>query len=100
MELFREEMERRKGPNWGKITFERMLRREEENRSGKSLTPRPRRRVLDALETHLVVSGPLDGSKAVAELTVDEQCTFFSSYPQCEKLILRVRFMRSFRLSL
>jgi len=83
MEMHREEYNLRKGPNWGEILYQNLKSRENE-----AVKP-PRPNILKMVLAHPVVSGPLDGSSALSNLTEDEQCTFFAQYPNCKSLVLQ-----------
>ena len=89
MELARADALAKKGINWGKLTFEHLRRKEEELRSGNVLYLSARKRVQEALESNLVISGTLDGSTVLSDLSIDDQCSFFMNYPKCENLILQ-----------
>lgn len=95
MELFRDEYMRRLGPNWGKLTFDRMKTREEleknESKKVKKL-PNP---VLKALKSyHSPSQGTNEGvwncSSLIAEMSEDDLCLFFNqSSILCSHLILQ-----------
>ncbi len=91
MELFREEYELKKPKNWGKITFQNIQRRTEELNliSGDSKVLSVKPSVRQALEAHIVVSGPLNATDVLESLTEQEQCDFFSSFDKCTCLTLQ-----------
>jgi len=86
MELQREEWRLNQPPNYGEKLFQSFEKRKLE----KDLPPRPPKpRVLDHLQLQPTVTGPLDATRALLELTQEEQCEFFSHYPKVKKLVMR-----------
>jgi len=86
MELQREEWKLNQPPNYGEKLYQSFEKRKLE----KDLPPRPPKpRVLDHLQLQPTVTGPLDATRAILELTQEEQCEFFSHYPKVKKLIMR-----------
>lgn len=105
-ELARAERELNKPINWGQRTFYNLLERygtpepsfslnktktlNNKNNNRKTIpTLAPPKRVQEALEKNPTISGPLNGSEVLNELTEIEQCDFFSRFPECEILILQ-----------
>ena len=75
----------RKPKNYGLEQFRNLKRRE-----GQVPQERPPKPVVfDHLQLQPTVTGPLDASRAIKELTEEEQCEFFSHYPKCKSLIMR-----------
>lgn len=88
MELFRQEYELNLPRNWGQVTFDRLKRREEDlSKSSKNTLAKPLR-VQSAIEAHPTITGPLDASSTLHDLTEDEQCMFFTAFPKCKSLLL------------
>ena len=87
MELHREEYNLRKPPNWGEILYQNLKTRAKET-AEKGVKP-PRPNILKLIASQPVVVGPLDGTAALDKLNEDEQCSFFSQYPDCKSLILK-----------
>lgn len=85
MELARQEAKMRKPKNYGELQFKSLRRREHE--PPRERPPKPA--VFDHLQLQPTVTGPLDATRAVFELTEEEQCEFFTHYPKCKCLILR-----------
>lgn len=85
MELARQEAKSRKGKNYGQEQFRNLKRRE--NEPPQERPPKPA--VFDHLQLQPTVTGPLDATRAMAELTEEEQCEFFTHYPKCKSLIMR-----------
>ena len=74
---------------WGVKTYQNIKKKEDDIKAGKSVTLAPRKTVREFLEAHLVITGPLDATNALFELSIEDQCSFFSSFPRCETLLLR-----------
>jgi hypothetical protein len=94
MELARQERELRKPINWGARTYWSLKKRAEEleedasKSTSRSVNLNINPKVRAALEGHSVLSGPLDASNVLSQLSEEELCHFFSHFPQCECLIL------------
>lgn len=92
MELFRDELALRQGPNWGKITFERLQARERAEKLGQIDKTLPVK-VVKAVDEHFDSAEddnlPLDATEVIQTLNDDEQCYFFSQYNTCTHLIIR-----------
>ena len=84
MELSRAEFKLKQPPNYGERLFQRFEKQKHE--LPQERPPKPR--VLDHMQLQPTVTGPLDGSRAIQELTQEEQCEFFAHYARCKKLIL------------
>ncbi len=91
MELSRQERLLAKPKNWGAITFQNIHKREQEIAKGINTTKifPLESKVRKALESHPTVHGPLDATDVLETLSEDEQCSFFSEYPELEILTLR-----------
>jgi hypothetical protein len=91
MELARADALAKKGINWGKLTFEHILKKNEDLKKKDTVYLGNTDRVQSALRDNLLVSlsDAVDGSAVLTDLDVDDQCAFFSSYPTCKILILR-----------
>lgn len=102
MELARDYARAKKGINWGKLTFEHLKKKSDarkncnsnnntsNNYSNNSIVTysSTKDNVRNALEDNPLIS-ELNGTKILTELSIDDQCTFFSNYIKCEKLILQ-----------
>lgn len=89
MELARADALAKKGINWGRLTFEHLRRNDEASLTGKAAYFSTTRSVKDALEANILTAGVLNGSGVLSDLSVEDQCSFFSCYPKCEKLVLQ-----------
>ena len=78
-----------KAKQHGVTTFWNIKKKEDDLKAGKHIPLASRKRVQEFLEQNLVITGPLNGSKALVELNVEDQCKFFEKFPQCETLILQ-----------
>jgi hypothetical protein len=89
-ELARYEFELNKPTNWGEHTYKVLKQREEEHGSilSHTLAP-PRNSVRAALEAHPVVSGPLDASDIINQLSEEDLLDFFARYTKLRVLYLR-----------
>ena len=75
--------------SWGITTYNNIKKKSDEIQSGKYIPLAPKKNVRDFLSSHLIITGPLNGTRAVFELNVEDQCKFFERFPNCEKLILQ-----------
>lgn len=89
MELFRQEYELSRPKKWGEITYKKLKQREEDLKKNADKPKFIRDRIRSALESHPVVSGPLDATELMRQLSPEEQCDFFSRYENCTQLILK-----------
>jgi hypothetical protein len=85
MELARQEFKLKQPPNYGEKLYVSLEKRK--NDPPQERPPKPR--VLDHMQLQPTVTGPLDASRAVLELSQEEQCEFFSHYARVKKLIIR-----------
>ena len=74
---------------WGVTTFWNIKKKEDELKAGKFIPLSSKKRVQEFLESHLVITGPLNATKVIFELNVEDQCKFFEKFPLCETLILQ-----------
>ena len=86
MELARQEFKMGQKPNYGEKLYQSFKKRDAEPQFDKR-PPKPR--VFDHLQLQPVVSGTLDGTRAIQELSEEEQCEFFSHYKKVKGLIIR-----------
>jgi hypothetical protein len=85
MELLRAERKLNEKPNYGAIFFKKTL--ELANAPPKAIAPS--NQVLEYLESHATIRGPLDASDVIRDLCFDDQVEFFSRYNNCESLAMR-----------
>ena len=85
MELSRAEWKLAQPPNYGEKLYQSLEKRKNEP----PLERPPKPRVLDHLILQPTVRGSLDASRAIIELTQEEQCEFFSHYTKAKCLIMR-----------
>jgi hypothetical protein len=89
MELAKYERLLNQPRNWGAKTFNNLKERYGAHDEIKRIPLAPKKLVRRALVDNPIISGPLDGSKVLQELSESEQCDFFCRYPKCQHLILR-----------
>ena len=92
MELARADAIAKKGINWGKLTFEHLLKKDDYRRgvaADKASQFSEKEPLRDKFESNLKAVTELDGGKELLNLSIEDQCKFFSSYPNCKKLIIR-----------
>jgi hypothetical protein len=85
MELLRAERKLNEKPNYGAIFFKKTL----ELAQAPPKVLAPSNQVLEYLESHATIRGPLDASDVIRDLCFDDQVDFFSRYTNCESLALR-----------
>ena len=92
MELARADAMAKKGINWGKLTFEHLLKKDAHRReiaADKASLFSDKEPHRDEFESNLKAVTELDGGKELLNLSIEDQCKYFSSYPNCKKLTLR-----------